>query len=388
MQSFFNGLSGMTNFSKGLDNVSNNISNMNTPGFKGNDLFIRSLGDGTNNYGSQLSETSVRLSSGDVRQTSSDTDLAITGNGYFILQSESGDVFYTRAGQFKFNEDSQLVDSATGHNVMAISDVGTLEKIDISENKILPPEPTTEIKFAGNLQSTATNGTVYTVNDVVTYDAKGEGHDLKLVFTKSATASNTWQVDIKSESDVVLGTFQIQFDTDSSPSTGFNSISRSISLGGATQAITFTVGNTGSLAGATQLTGESDLKAVAEDGHAPLGLRSLSFDDEGVIEFKYANGDIEKGQQIALALFDDPSTLQQSSSGLLIAHSANKPDIGKPNKELFGSIKGKSLEMSNVDLTQEFADILIIQRGYQASSRVMSVSNDMLEQLYNSTRTK
>lgn len=388
MQSFFNGLSGMTNFSKGLDNVSNNISNMNTPGFKGNDLFIRSLGDGANNYGSQLAEASVRLASGDIRQTSSETDLAITGNGYFILQSESGEIFYTRAGQFKFNEDNQLVDSATGHYVMAINDVGALERLDISENKILPPEPTTEIKFVGNLQSTAANGTVYTVNNIVTYDATGKSHNLKLDFTKAATPANTWQVNIKNESDTVIGTFQVQFDNDSSPSTGFNSSTQNLSLGGATQSVVFTIGNTGSLAGATQLTGASNLSVVPQDGHAPLGLRSLSFNDDGIIEFKYANGDTETGQQIALAQFDDPSKLQQSSSGLLTSQSSERPTIGKPNQELFGTIQGKSLEMSNVDLTQEFADILIIQRGYQASSRVMSVSNDMLEQLYNSTRTK
>lgn len=388
MQSFFNGLSGMTNFSKGLDNVSNNISNMNTPGFKGNDLFIRSLGDGANNYGSQLAEASVRLASGDIRQTSSETDLAITGNGYFILQSESGEIFYTRAGQFKFNEDNQLVDSATGHYVMAINDVGALERLNISENKILPPEPTTEIKFVGNLQSTAQVGAVHTVNNIVTYDATGKSHNLKLDFTKAATPSNTWQVNIKNESNTVIGTFQVQFDNDSSPSTGFNSSTQSLSLGGTTQSVVFTIGNTGSLAGATQLTGESDLSVFPQDGHAPLGLRSLSFNDDGIIEFKYANGDTETGQQIALAQFDDPSKLQQSSSGLLTSQSSERPTIGKPNQELFGTIQGKSLEMSNVDLTQEFADILIIQRGYQASSRVMSVSNDMLEQLYNSTRTK
>lgn len=387
MQSFFNGLNGMSNFSKSLDNVSNNISNMNTPGFKGNDLFVRSLGDGNSNYGSQLDGSSVRLQNGDMRQTGNETDLAITGNGYFVLKNDSGEFFYTRAGQFKMDKDDRLIDSASTYAVMTIDGDGNLREMDITEQKILPPEATTEIKVVGNLTSVGTNPT-YDYNDAFIFDAKGIKHDIKINFAKQTTPANTWTVTVKDDADVQLASFNIQFDSDSTPSVGFTSIAQTLTFAGQSQVVNFNFGENGSLSGTRQLSGESSLNATAQDGHDALGLRSFSFNEDGIIEFTYTNGDKKTGDQIALAYFNDPTKLQPSTNGLFKTQYDDKPVYGKPNHELLGSIQGKSLEMSNVDLTQEFADILIIQRGYQASSRVMSVSNDMLEQLYNNTRTK
>lgn len=389
MQSFYNGLSGMFNFSKSLDNVSNNISNMNTPGYKGNDVFLRSLGDGTNNYGSQVADTAVRSQAGDLRQTGNDTDMAITGNGYFILQNKDGEMFYTRAGQFKFDENNQLVDSASGYNVMAIDANGVLQKLDITNSKLLAPVATSNIKLTGNLIVETSN--LYEVKKVAIYDTQGTQHDLKIAFTKNAASTtNTWDVTVKDSFDATLTSFQIEFGLDLTPSANSSKITRSITLGGTSQEITFDIGEPGSQAGVTQrpLGIASSITATPKDGHAPLGLRSVSFNEDGIIEFKYANGDTEKGQQVALALFNDPSNLQLTTSGLMTTQFTSTPIIGKPNEKLYGSIQSKSLEMSNVDLTQEFADILIIQRGYQASSRIMSVANDMLEQLYNNTRSR
>jgi flagellar hook protein FlgE len=388
MQSFYNGLSGMFNFSKSLDNVSNNISNLNTPGFKGNDVFVRSLSNGDNNYGSQINSTSIRSQEGDLRQTGNDTDLAISGNGYFVLQNKDGEMFYTRAGQFRFNENNQLIDSATEYNVMAVDANGALRKLDITEDRLLPPEATANVKLIGNLDPNKT--TPSEINDLGVYDAKGERNALKLQFTKvAAPAVNTWSVVVKNSTDVTLATFQIQFGADSTPLAASSKVTQSLTLGGVAQSVIFDFGNPGSLAGATQLTGASSgITATAQDGHAALGLRSVTFNEDGVVDYKYTNGDNKKGQQVALALFNDPSTLQATTKGLLTTQSTSKPVIGKPNQKLYGTIKAKTVEMSNVDLTQEFADILIIQRGYQASSRVMSVSNDMLEQLYNNTRSR
>jgi flagellar hook protein FlgE len=387
MQSFYNGLNGMVNFSKSLDNVSNNISNMNTPGFKGNDVFVRTLGDGANGYGTQLEDSSPRMQAGDLRQTGNDLDLAITGYGYFVLQDKNGEMFYTRAGQFKFDENNKLVDSATGASVMALDGSGILRQIDITDDKALLPAPTTNVKLVGNLSATATSATApYVVSDIGVYSATGEKNNIKLEFVKSATIANEWNVTIRDELNQSIGTFSIQFDTDSSPAAGYNTIAQNVTLNGVSQAINFEIGNTGSLAGASELPSESNLSAAATDGHQALGLQSYSFTKDGIMKFEYSGGEKKDGAQIALAYFNDPSQLHLSSNGLFTSQSTQKPTYGTANKDIFGSIQGKSIEMSNVDLTQEFADILIIQRGYQASSRVMSVSNDMLEQLYNSTR--
>lgn len=388
MQAFYTGLGGMFNFSKSLDNVSNNVSNMNTPGFKGNDVFIRSLGDGQGNYGSQVNSSSIRTQSGDLRQTGNETDLAITGNGYFILQNTEGTYFYTRAGQFKFDNENRLVDSATGYTVMSVNDLGLLQSIDISQNRVLPPVATTEIRLLGNLDPNS--DTPHEVEAISVYDATGERHDLRMTFTLAAAPLiSTWDVVVLDEAGTNLASFQIAFGQDFTPLEASSNVTRTVTLNGQAQTIEFGIGAPGSYAGATQfVSGGSALAAAPQDGHAALGLRSIAFTEDGVMEFKYANGEIETGQQIALAHFNDPTSLQPSTTGLMRTSSSVVPVIGRPNSEAFGSIQAKSLEMSNIDLTQEFADILIIQRGYQASSRVMSVSNDMLEQLYNNTRSR
>lgn len=387
MQSFYNGLNGMVNFSKSLDNVSNNISNMNTPGFKANDVFVRALGDGNNGYGTVLEDPSVRLGAGDLRQTGNASDLAITGNGYFVVKDKNGELFYTRTGQFKFDENNHLADSVTGYQVMSIDNLGLLHDIDITNNKILPPVATANVKLVGNLSSTATSSSSpYLIDNIGIYSATGEKNNVKLEFAKSATIANEWNVIVKNDQNQSIGTFNVQFANDGSPATGFNSISQSVTIKGVAQTVNFKFGVTGSLSNARQLPAVSDMGASPVDGHDALGLNAYSFTEDGVLKFKYASGEEKEGPQVALAYFNDPSHLHMSNNGLYTTSTSQQPTYGKPNKDLLGSIHGKSIEMSNVDLTQEFADILIIQRGYQASSRVMSVTNTILEQLYNSTQ--
>lgn len=387
MQSFYNSLGAMSNFSRGLDNVSNNISNMATPGYKGKEMFIRSLEGGASGYGARIDNATVRTAEGDLRQTDSETDLAIIGNGFFVLRNDQGEYFYTRVGQFQFDELGQLVDLATGYNVMAIDDLGVLREVNISENRLLPPEATSEVRLVGNLESGLS--TTHTVSDISIYDETGASHRLNIEFTLAPDpAINTWDVVINDETGNQLSVFQIEFGVDSTPLASSSSITQIITLGGQEHTIEFIVGEPGSFAGATQfISGTTNLTAIAQDGHEALGLQALKINEDGQIEFKYANGEEVIGQQVALAYFNDPTMLQASSGGLLSSRLGLEPSIGKPNQEIYGKIQSKRIEMSNVDLTQEFADILIIQRGFQASSRVMSVSNELIEQLYSNTRS-
>lgn len=381
MQSFFNGLAGMFNFSKGLDNVSNNISNMNTPGFRGNDVFMRSLGGDNDGYGATVEEKSIRTQKGDLKQTGIDTDLAINGDGYFTLKDKNGNFFYTRAGQFKFDSNNVLIDSASGMSVMGINSAGGLSAIDITKSKTFPPEPTTQVDMLGNLPLVSTAAT--NVADISVFDSTGVAHKLSATFTQKASPdTDTYTVSVKDPNGVELTNFDIKFNPDSSISTASTSVAKTLTLGTLTQSVTF------NFASARQTSGTASMSANVKDGHDTLGLRSLAFDDSGTLQFTYANGKTQTGQQVGLAVFTDPSVLQSTSHGLYKANAVDGLKYGQPSKAQFGAIQSKSIEMSNVDLTQEFADILIIQRGYQASSRVMSVSNDLLDQLYNSTRTK
>ncbi|MBO7942419.1 flagellar hook basal-body protein, partial [Streptomyces sp. S9] len=116
-QALFNSLSGLFSFSRSLDTVSNNVSNMNTPGFRGSDSFFANIDGG---YGTSIAGQGLRPQPGDMRQTGTPTDMAVEGEGYFVLRDRSGELHYTRAGQFRFNDSGVLVDTATGYDVMAI----------------------------------------------------------------------------------------------------------------------------------------------------------------------------------------------------------------------------------------------------------------------------
>lgn len=385
LQSFFNGLSGMFSFSRGLQTVSNNISNMNTPGFRGSDNFFRSLNGGAG-LGTSLNSTAMRTGAGEIRQTSNPTDLALNGSGFFILRDENGQVFYTRAGQFQFNEDGILVDSVSKAQVMALDAAGNLVPISIQEQRTLPAEATTSINFVGNLVS---GSTTHSVSDVQVFDAAGTVHRLSFAFTNisTATSPNAWRIDVSDSNSTVIGTGEVRFGADATPLAGFNSMTFTLDVNGASQDITVNLGEPASFSGTTHFSGaSSNVGARVVDGHAVLGLTEIVFDEDGMLQLSYSNGDKNEHQRLALATFNDESALIQASGSLYRAPGVVAPQLGYANSGGNGKIQGGNLELSNVDLTQEFADMLIIQRGYQASSRVMSVSNEMIEQLYNNTR--
>lgn len=386
-QSFFNSLSGLFSFSRSLDTISNNVSNMNTPGFRGQDAFFRSLvnNNGGAGYGTQIADESLRTHSGEIRQTSNPTDLALNGSGFFVLRNEQGEEFYSRAGQFRFDEDGYLVDSVTDYRVAALNDAGNLADINIDELRTLPPEATTTVSLSGNLSPSETT---HSIDSFTVFDSQGESVELQAVFTNNdATTPDSWTVDIIDDNGDVVGSGEIRFAADGTPQSDFNSFDITLDNGGESQTITLEFGENGSFSGATQFSGTASNLGVNDvDGHAMVGLQSVSFDAEGVLQLKYANGETETGPRLALAHFNDPSVLRQHEGSLFSSPDTDSRTLGRPDEGLFGTVQGESLEMSNVDLTREFADMMIVQRGYQASSRVMNIASELVEQLYNETR--
>ena len=140
---------------KNLDTVSNNIANMNTPGFRGGESFYKSLSfggesSGGQSYGTQISGLGYRFAAGEIRRTGNATDLAISGNGFFTLM-QNDELLYTRAGQFVFDENGVLVDRNSGANVAAFDESGKLVELTLSDKRVLQPEATTKVEFTGNL---------------------------------------------------------------------------------------------------------------------------------------------------------------------------------------------------------------------------------------------
>lgn len=381
-QALFNSLSGLFSFSKSLDTVSNNVTNMNTPGFHGNDSFFQNISGGR---GTNISGQGIRANSGDVRQTSTPTDLAIDGNGYFVLRDLRGNLYYTRAGQFRFDENGLLIDTATGYQVMAVDAQGNLQGIDLDDYRLLQPQATSVVRMTGNI---APGAPTVNVGSIQIYDATGGMHTLTVTLTDdSATTPGSYQVSVVDETGATVGSGEVRFGTDGTPLATFNALDLNLAYGGVAQTVTLNFGTAGAFDGATRLTGiASSLKAQASDGHPLLGITGLSFDSDGVLQIVYSSSEKRQGPQIALASFPSDSALEMVGGRLIAGTSVSGREILRPGTGGMGRIAGSSLEMSNVDLNQEFADMIIIQRGYQASSRVMTVSNEMIEQLYNSTR--
>jgi flagellar hook protein FlgE len=378
LQSLFNSLSGMFSFARGLDNVSNNISNMNTPGFRGTDSFFESVGQGR---GSRVAGDGLRTGAGDIRQTGNSTDLAIDGSGFFVLRDAEGRLHYTRAGQFRFNEEGVLIDSVTRFDVMAIQPDGSLQQISVQGANILPPEATTSVNFTGNLSPSATT---VPVSNIRIFTATGEARVLTATFTNtSATTPDSWSVAFTDSTGAAVGSGTIRF-TAGLPAAGANSVA--VTLPGTTQSVTFNFGTPGTTTGMTQISGLSNaLTARASNGREALARTGVSIDDEGRIQYQYG-AERREGPRIALAYIQNEGDLEMESGRLVSGIRASDVQYGRAGEGQFGSISGGSLELANVDLTQEFADMIVIQRGYQASSRVMTVTNEMLQNLFDATR--
>lgn len=381
-QALFNSLSGLFSFSRSLNTVSNNVSNMNTPGFRGSDSFFANINGGR---GTRIAGEGMRTAAGDIRQTGNPTDLAVDGEGYFVLRDPDGNLYYTRAGQFRFNEEGMLVDSVNGYEVMGLDESGNLVSIDFDDYRTIAAEATTAVNFEGNL---APGSTSTTINSISVFDSAGTAHALSATFVNNSSATpGSFLVTVKDETGATVGSGEIRFGTDGTLLAGFNQMGITLTQGGVTQAVAISFGTPGTLSGMTSLTGmATNLSAKVEDGHGVLGVTDLSFDENGVLRLVYSQSEKREGPQVALAAFPNESALKLSGGRLVSGATVDERELGRPGEGRFGRISGGSLEMSNVDLTQEFADMIIIQRGYQASSRVMTVSNEMLEQLYNSTR--
>ncbi|HEY9131842.1 MAG TPA: flagellar hook-basal body complex protein [Dyella sp.] len=381
MQALYNSVSGLFGFSQSLNTISDNISNMNTPGFRGNDSFFENVMD---DDGTKVAGTGRNLSEGQIEQASSDTDVAIQGEGLFILKDPQGNLYYTRSGQFELNSDGLLVDSVNKYVVQGYDAAGNYGSIDVSSLRSLPAQATTTVNITGNIVGPNAN----TVSNITVYDDMGVAHQLTLTMTPpTQTTSGDWTATVTDASGNTLGSGDIHFASNGAPQPAFNELSFTKQLGSNPQTIVFNFGAPNSLSGTTAIQGSpSSVAAKVQDGHGVIGLTSESFDTNGVLQLTYADGETKAGPQLALASFPDESSLEAIQGNLYLPPQNQVVTIGRAASGALGQIEGSSLEMSNVDLTRELAEMIVIQRGYQASSRVMTVSSDMLQQLYQSTQ--
>lgn len=393
------GTTGLLTYSKGLDVISNNVANLNTPGFKRNDLLFRDLfyqyqltGEadvgfsvGKNGSGVTDGGTTTVFSQGDIQQSGNQTDVAIDGNGFFVLRNDAG-TFYSRVGQFKIDEEGYLISTTNDARVAGVDSSGNLIDINIANLRTNPAKATTEVTLVNNLSAGATE---HIIQDIEVIDALGKSHRLKLTLTNNGTITpRSWLADVENEDgDLITSGQEIRFGGGGSPLDGFNAFSFAFQPTDTDPTdITFFFGEPGSFAGATSFSAgaNSDLAVDSQDGHAYGSQVAVSFNSDGGLDIEYTNGETAEGGRLALGWLPDLQSMKQIGNGLFVVDDPGRVQIEAANEGVMGRIAGASVEISNVELSQEFTDLVIVQRGFQVSSQVVSIANEMIQQLLDS----
>ena len=407
MRSMYAGVSGLKTHQTRMDVIGNNIANVNTTGFKASRVTFKEMLSQTlsgakapqgNRGGMNPQQVGLGVSlgsidtnhvQGNLQSTGLGTDLAIQGNGYFIVNNGTQN-FYTRAGALTLDENGNLVNASNGYimqgwlaNNGIINTNSPLTGIRIPIGDTMAPQASTEAVFAGNLNSADPLPWTATMD---IYDSQGEKHTLTLNFTHTGNDNEwTWTATIDG---ATLG--------GSNETTGtitFGGDGKFASVTGDTFDIDFNNG-TDQIAGfrldlsaVTQMAGDNTLDGLYADGYSMGSLESFSIDNAGVITGSYSNGLTKAIGQIAIANFSNAGGLTRVGD-TLFAESQNSgiAQIGAAGTAGRGKISAGTLEMSNVDLAEQFTDMITTQRGFQANSRIISTTDEMLQDLVNLKR--
>lgn len=395
LDSIYVAMSGLSGYSRGLRVIANNTANINTPGYKGSSLQFGDLvygsghasiwsqpdasqfGQGLGTYG-----TTLNFSQGELRQSGSDLDLAVDGQGLFTLRTQSGELVYTRDGAFEFNEEGFLVSRTNGAKVLARDTNGGLVEVSLADLRGNPAKATQTVTFRGNLSSDDSSAAkTHTLSSVTVIDALGGKHTLTLTFTRQASTQLNevlWQIKV-SDGTTEVATKEISFFGNE-----IDAASAKVAVDYAPpgmSAMTFTLDFSKDV---TSWPGGSysDLAFVKQDGYASGSLTGTTFDADGVLNLAYSNGQTVKGVRLALARFSTTDAVRALGSNQFAPTDPTAWETGSAQSGAFGAIKSRAVEISNVDLSSEFSDLVIMQRGYQASSQVLSTANDMIQELF------
>jgi flagellar hook protein FlgE len=409
----FSGVSGLNTNSQAMSVIGNNLANTNTLGFKGSrsvfsDLLSSSVfGSGGMSQvgrGVGLSTVDSIYSQGTFETTSSDTDVAIEGAGFFILKETGNDTaFYSRAGAFRFNDEGYLVNPeglrVQGKVFDPINNTELLPNdptdIQVANVGLIPANATTELTFNTNLDENstpigaiaidpATRATYnYTASSQI-FDSLGEPHLLSVYWQLENDNLNTWNMayTIDNNNTLPLSTFPAQLDFDANGNAPV--LTQTINLpawanGAAASTIDVSFN-------CTQFDSDSIVIGQQQNGYAAGELTNVAINGEGVVVASYSNGRQINISQLVLAKFQNTGGLQLAGSNRYIAPSeVGTIRVGLPGPEL-GKLFTNSLEQSNVDMGQEFVKMITTQRGFQANSKIITTVDEMLGELINLKR--
>lgn len=406
--SLFAGISGLNANSTAMTVIGDNIANVNTTAFKSNrasfaNVLSQSLGGGGGNdigRGVDFWGTTPIWSQGSLENTSAPMDMAINGRGFFQVTDESGSAFYTRAGEFSFNRDGDLVNPdglvLQGYEVQSVAPdgsltLGSIANIQVPTESSAPPSASTQFSVDINLDSGALAGDNYATT-MTLYDSLGNDIPMTIDFVKTGANAWTWQATSPSASAVVpAGPTAITFDPTTGALTGGAdpTIDLTLSNGATMPTVTWDLYDALGVSNGdlTQYAAPSTTTFQTQNGYPAGMLRSVSVDEAGVITGSYSNGQLVPLFQVALVDFPSYYGLTKMGNNLY-AESLESGDAmpGMPGSGRLGSISPSAIEMSNVDLAQEFVKMITTQRAFQANSRVITTSDEILNELINIKR--
>lgn len=367
--SIFIGLSGMNAYSNGLRQISNNITNLNSLGFKASDLTFVNLIGGGGGQGVSLEPPRIDFAQGELRQTGRDLDLAIDGEGFLVLLRDADHVF-TRTGSFEVKDNGDIVLAGTDYKLTAIDGSGAPVALSLGQRRTSPPQATTRIKFSDILSSSDHE---FKISNIAVFNAAGVSETWEATFSRAETAPpGEWSVNVTKAGGAAVGTGTLKF---------IGSI-----VDPTTTELTFSSGDRSAVfdfsGDVKSFSAISTMHVASADGYAAGELTSMKINDQGELELTYSNEQKVQLGAVAIATFRDPQLLEQQSNGLFTYEGQFGREYLTSKSERVGKVVSGKLEASNVDLSRAFGELILIQRGYQASSQIISVSNDMIAQLF------
>jgi flagellar hook protein FlgE len=419
------GIAGLNANSQALSATSSNIANVNTVGYKDATASFSTFMNASSGVGSSGSAGVAAsigqnvTSQGLPTTTSSPTDMSISGNGFFVVQTNASATAtqeYTRAGSFTPDSSGNLVNSAglylLGYKLDSSGNVPTdtskLSLINVSSLSGTAAA-STKISLQANLQSSSTTDASYASGDMAAgnvtpdftrtinvYDSQGGQQPVTFSFVK--TAANTWAYEsnyagtASNVTSTALGQGTIAFNTDgtlknvngASPASGNLSLTIpwSASSGLASQTLAVNLGTVGGTSGLTQYDTPSSLNGSTTDGSAFGSVNGVSIGKDGTVTAQFSNGLSQAVYKVPVATFTNPDGLGQVSGNAYTATKASgAANVNLANSGSAGSIQSNSLEGSTVDLATEFTNLITTQRAYSASARIITTADQMLQQL-------
>jgi flagellar hook protein FlgE len=407
------GVSGVLTNSRALNIIGDNISNVNTTGFKSSkavfgDLFSTSLAGGTLTSqvgkGAQLLGSLQSFEQGAFENSTSALDLAVDGSGFFIVNDGTGN-FFTRAGQFRVNENG-LVETLTGEILQGFQITNNVVGTTLTDVSLTgvqsQPQPTTQFTLGAQLDGSEVGvlpgpAPAFTFNSPIQiFNSVGTQDILNIQFEKQNTVTNAWNFTITSQEGTVsaaTATGTLTFDATGQLSlvngAAFADLvididySASSPPAAASQLVTWDLSGGDMTGFATS----SSNNSVIQDGFGSGILVGVGVDFDGTVSGLFDNGQSQPLFQLGLANFLSPTGLTRLGQNLFAeSRLSGQPVISLPETGAFGSVLGNTLELSNVDLAAEFVQLIKTQQAFQASARIISTTDDLLTETVNLTR--